>query len=505
MKSLRLLLALLSPVLLFFGCTKEKSFEVGNGTSTSQWEFSEGSNNFHGKVDTAYKSQIAAGVTALMLEGTSDDGTGLLTLGILGLNPSGTGVYQSPLVLFDYSNGTGTVYQNNITAAGEFTIEITKIDSVSVQGVFSGKVKDSTGALKTITNGKFSARFGSSITPPAGTGQITVWSKAGCGAGGTGPIKVELTFSIATISSNITSFTPAEPACGAAGTATFNVPAGTYTYNAICGTDTVRQVITVAAGQCIKSEVNFGTAVPNGQLTFWSKASCTAGGNITVKLVNGQTGTISNFTASAPSDCTAAGNANFTLQPGTYSWVAKCGPTDSVTGSVLVLPSQCVKIEVNFTGGPPASTNSWSFTDGTANKNFSGPFDFALFGDDPFVSSGKMLYISGTMSTSDSTMDLYVPFPVTATQPIPGTYVTVPNNPDGADWIFYDINTFTEFYYVKDVAVPSPPADLKLTIVITSYDPVTKVVKGTFSGKAWNAAGNVVTISNGKFDTEVQF
>lgn len=192
MKSLRLLLVLLSPMLLFLGCSKEKSFEVGSGSTTSQWEFTEGSNNFHGKVDTAYKTEIAAGVTALMLEGTSDDGTGLLTLGILGLTPTGTGVYVSPVVLFDYSKGTGTLYQNDISAAGQFTIEITRMDSASVSGVFSGKAKDSSGALKTITSGKFSAKLGSSNTPPVGTGQITVWSKAGCGSGGTGPIKVNL-------------------------------------------------------------------------------------------------------------------------------------------------------------------------------------------------------------------------------------------------------------------------------------------------------------------------
>ena len=128
MKSLRLLLALLSPVLLFWGCSKEKSFEVGNGSTNQEWEFTEGSNFFKGKVDTAYKTEVSAGVTALLLEGTSDDGTGTLTLGVIGLNPSAPGAYQSPTVLFDYSKAAGTIYQNDITATGQFTIEVTKID-----------------------------------------------------------------------------------------------------------------------------------------------------------------------------------------------------------------------------------------------------------------------------------------------------------------------------------------------------------------------------------------
>lgn len=613
MKSLRLLLALLSPMLLFLGCSKEKSFEVGNGSSTSQWEFTEGSNHFHGKVDTAYKTEIAAGITALMLEGTSDDGTGVITLGVLGLTPSGTGVYQSPVVLFDYTKGTGTLYQNDITAAGQFTIEITKMDSASVQGVFSGKAKDSTGVLKNITNGKFSARFGSVNNPPAGTGQITVWSKTGCGSGGTGPIKVELISSIATITSNITAFTATEPACGASGTATFNVPAGTYTYRATCGTDTVNQVVTVATGQCVKSQVTFGAPVQSGQATFWSKASCTAGGNITVKLSNGQTSTISSFTSTAPSNCTAAGNANFTLQPGTYTWVAKCGPTDSITGSVTILASQCAKVEVTFPSGPAAqyslvssggncsniqvhgtyfagkalsqdtntvtvqvnvtaigaytigtntvngysfsasgnftttgvqnvtlkglgtpvatgtnsflvtagtstcsftvtvqalppsgTLNKWSFTDATLGHTYSGDIDYTDF-DVDYVGVGKALDISGGVAGTDTAFDVYIQFPMSATQPISGTYITDPNafnanNLTSVD--LYDGPSLTEYYYVKDV--PSlPPPDVKLTIVFT-YDPSTKIAKGTFSGKMWNPAGNIVTVTNGKFEAQLQ-
>src|SRR5215212_3593962 len=149
MKSLRLLFLLLTPM-LFFACSKEKSFEQGSGTNTpSQWEFTEGSHFFKGKVDTAYVNDLGPGIKALLLEGTSEDGTGFLNIGIIGFNASAPGVYKTPSVLFEYSKASGTLYENDLTAVGEFTIEVTKIDSAGITGSFSGKVKDSTGAVKT--------------------------------------------------------------------------------------------------------------------------------------------------------------------------------------------------------------------------------------------------------------------------------------------------------------------------------------------------------------------
>ncbi|HEY0678352.1 MAG TPA: hypothetical protein VGD17_08695, partial [Chitinophagaceae bacterium] len=346
MKSLRLLLVLLSPM-LFFACSKEKSFEAGSGTTiNSQWEFTEGSRLFKGPVDTAFLTRIS-NVNSLIVEGTSDDGTGLLTIAVIGINTSSPGVYKSPAVVFDYSNNQGSIYQNDITAVDQFTVEITKIDSAGVTGTFSGQAKDTNGVLKPITSGKFSAKFGASVIPP-GTAQMTFWSKSSCSAGGN--INVTLTNSQ---TGSISSFTATAPACGAAGTASFNVPPGTYGWLAKCGTDSTAGVITLAANQCVKQEVVLGSATPTGEATFWAKSSCTAGGNITVKLSNNQTGTITSFNATAPASCTAAGNANFNLPAGSYTWVAKCG-TDSITGNLNLVASQCAKVEVQFPTGTAA-------------------------------------------------------------------------------------------------------------------------------------------------------
>jgi hypothetical protein len=598
MKLRRLLLVLMTPV-LFFACSKEKSFEQGAGTSTNQWEFTEGSNLFKGRVDTAYLVELGGGTKGLLFQGTSDDGTGLLGIGISGFNPSAPATYKTPNVQFEYIKSTGVVYENDLSATDKFTLEVTAIDSATVTAVFNGQVKDSTGAIKTITNGKFKARFKNTSTA-TGDGQATFWAKNSCTAGGNITV---------TLSNNqtgaISTFAATAPACGATGTASFTVPAGSYAFKAKCGSsDSTVGVITVAANQCTKQEVVFGAAPATGQVSFWAKNSCTAGGNITVKI-NNQNGTISSFTAAAPANCTATGNANFTLPVGTYTWKTFCG-TDSIVGNVTVVASACAKVEVVYPTGAPAqyalvncgtaqingtyivnkplgdtnnvvvqvnvttlgsysigtttvngytfsksgnftttgiqnvtlqgsgspvvagsntftatagtsscnfnvtvinqttsaTFNTWSFTQGT--KTYTGTFpNGADFGDD-FFGFGKAVDMFGEIPNTDTTFDLYVQFGASATQPVPGSYTTNPDlfNANTTDLYMYDTNV--DIFYVKDFP-PLPPTTPTLTIVVTSYDATTKIVKGTFSGTAWNSGGVIVPITNGKFEAEVHF
>jgi hypothetical protein len=51
---------------------------------------------------------------------------------------------MSPHVSFQYL-AAGSLYASDITASGDFTVVISKIDSVSVSGTFTGKVKDTAG------------------------------------------------------------------------------------------------------------------------------------------------------------------------------------------------------------------------------------------------------------------------------------------------------------------------------------------------------------------------
>ena len=600
MKLLRSLFVLLSPMILFFGCTKEKSFEAGNNNVNAQWEFKEGSNQFKGTVDTAFLVDLGAS-KGFVLEGTSDDGTGLLTIAISNFNTAAPATYKTPNVQFGYVKPSGILYQSNLAAIDQFTVQVTGIDSVSVTGVFSGKVKDSAGADKTVVDGKFTAKLKNSPTP-APNGQLTFWSKATCTAGGNIAVKLSNNQT-----GTITAFTANAPTCGANGTASFNVPAGNYVYQAICGTDTLNAVVSVVSNQCTTQELIFAGTAPTGQVTFWAKNSCTAGGNITIRI-NSQQGAISTFTATAPANCGAAGAASFTLPQGVYSYKALCGG-DSLQGNVVITAAGCTKQEIvfptgtgatyslvstagncanftpqgtytqgvaldnsnkvtvqvnvtvigsysittnnvngysfsaagNFTttgvqnvvlqgvGTPTAAgTNNftttastsncafpitvnpgtptghrWSFTQG---RNFEGPVTDA-FWDDDWLGFGKSVDIYGEIAGTDTIVNIYVQFPASATQPIPGTYVTNsdPTSNITHDFLMWDNNNTTTFiYWAKDITPPFDP-NVKMTIIITSYDPTTKIIKGTFSGQCWNGAGQVVTISNGKFEAEVEF
>ncbi|WP_315820219.1 hypothetical protein [Paraflavitalea speifideaquila] len=48
----------------------------------------------------------------------------------------------------------------------KFTLTITKINSTEVAGIFSGEVKDTSGNIKTITDGSFTAKFGTAPPTP---------------------------------------------------------------------------------------------------------------------------------------------------------------------------------------------------------------------------------------------------------------------------------------------------------------------------------------------------
>ncbi len=276
MKTLRLaLLSLLGISALFISCTKEKSFEVpGGGNVIAEWEFKE-NKDYKGTIDTAYVEDFGTSIKSLFVLGTSSDGKEELSIQIVGVNTSAGATYKTPQVLFQYLNNTAAIYTSDVTAIGDFTVVITKIDSVSVSGTFTGKVKDSANASKTIVNGKFSAKLDNPANPP----------------------------------------------------------------------------------------------VTNGQLTFWAKQSCTAGGNITVKLNNNQTGVITAFTTNEPA-CGASGTASFTLAPGVYNWKANCGTSDSTSGIVTVQSNQCVKLEVVFAPPTNCLVSDLAFYDYATNIPF---------------------------------------------------------------------------------------------------------------------------------------
>jgi len=256
MKYLQRLLLLSAISFGIFSCQKEYSVENNTGGSnvTAQWSFKEGGIEFKGPIDTAGVDSIGT-YKIFSINGHSNDKKDLINLEFFGTDLK-VGTYKTPYCLFAYSRNGVITYQTNQTAIDSFTIIVTKLDSTGVIGSFSGKAWDSTKTYKTIVDGKFSAVFKTS-TPPASTdsGQVVLWSKAGCGGGtSTTPINV----SVNGKAGQITQFNANEPTtCDPAGRFFVKLPVGTYPWVAKCGTDSVSGTVTVTKGGCTKVLVDF--------------------------------------------------------------------------------------------------------------------------------------------------------------------------------------------------------------------------------------------------------
>ncbi|MDF2187286.1 DUF4595 domain-containing protein [Paraflavitalea sp. CAU 1676] len=151
-------------------CKKELSYEGGYVApiGTEAWEFKQGSAAYLGPIDTAYYLNTGS-VNSLVLEGTSTDKTGNFYLEIIGANII-TGNYATPSVVFGYYNNGTLIYSNDPLAANKFSVTITSIDTAGVSGTFTGEVLDTTGAVVTVTDGKFAAKFTSTTPGPVPTG-----------------------------------------------------------------------------------------------------------------------------------------------------------------------------------------------------------------------------------------------------------------------------------------------------------------------------------------------
>jgi hypothetical protein len=239
---------------LFFSCKKEKSLEGGTASGATQWEFKDSALLFNGRMDTAY-IQTAGSISSIVLEGTSTDKTSDFYLEIFGTNIT-AGTYKSPYVQFTYVVNSAVLYESIPSNTDKFSVTITKIDADGITGTFSGEVEDVVGNTKKITAGAFTGKFKTSA-PPSGTGQLTLWSKQGCGGSGSIAVKVQGQ------TGTITSFHTTAPACGVAGAANFTLPAGNYSWEAYCNTDTARGTVVVTPGSCSAVEVIFGLVSTN--------------------------------------------------------------------------------------------------------------------------------------------------------------------------------------------------------------------------------------------------
>ena len=256
MKIFKQLLWLTGAFLLFYSCKKEKSVEGRTSSGNTQWSFKDSALNFDGSMDTAYL-QTSGSISSIILEGTSTDGTSDFYLEIFGNNIT-KGTYKNPNVQFVYVVRGAALYESVPANIDKFIVTITNIDANGITGTFSGEVADALGKTKNITGGVFTGTFiGTTIPPATGNGQLTLWSKQGCGGSGSIAVKVQGK------AGTITAFQNSAPACGLPGAATFALPAGNYTWEAYCNLDTVRGIANIVSGSCSNTEVVFNAVTTN--------------------------------------------------------------------------------------------------------------------------------------------------------------------------------------------------------------------------------------------------
>lgn len=318
-------------LLMLFSCRKEKSAEDSQiPPIIAQWEFQEGGSLFGGDMDTA-SIHRQSGISTLDLKGhKTGDQDWTIVLQIMTENIS-LGEYNNPFIFFQYSDGGTVVFQNSPLQSQPFSVVISAIDSVSVSGTFSGTVIDSSGAARTISEGKFSAPIsGGSFVAPGVTGQLTIWTKTLCGNGD--PIKIVVNGQ----EKEVTSASSTEPTCGADEATTFTLPVNTYSVLAICGTDSVSYNIQILENTCTLLQIDFNDPQPlsgdyfpllqtwtygniddfeNDTLTISSSGDSTINEKTYTVFRNEKTGGLKFYRKEGSSYYECATSSNFTVEP----------------------------------------------------------------------------------------------------------------------------------------------------------------------------------------------
>lgn len=172
-------------------------------------------------------------------------------------------------------------------------------------------------------------------------------------------------------------------------------------------------------------------------------------------------------------------------------------PTSAVTTNIpITVGSTSCSFILNVsqgstTGNPNVADSAWQFKE--AAKTFYGPFIDVY--DTTIAQVGYGLAFDGVMKTSnDTTFSMGVLFP--------GNTITTGT---------YNTNNLNAYLYLTDNKnnVDLYSADVFHTgstvqIIITAYDPNTRIITGTFSGNAINASNTAVPLTQGKFRAYVR-
>lgn len=165
MKFLRTIGSLVVIIFLLNACQKEYSFERGTLPPAGSWQFSNGSTNYSGNIDSVYEATMGT-IKELFIVGKTTNGTQFFQLHLFADSfKIGTYIASSFQSSFTYNTSAKTIYTAS-QLIGEFVVSITAINNTNIEGTFSGTAKDSSGNLVQLTNGKFKSSFaGGSINP----------------------------------------------------------------------------------------------------------------------------------------------------------------------------------------------------------------------------------------------------------------------------------------------------------------------------------------------------
>ena len=220
-------------------------------------------------------------------------------------------------------------------------------------------------------------------------------------------------------------------------------------------------------------------------VTLEVDVTVTGGYSITTAPVNG-------MTFSGTGNLTTPGLQIITLQGSGVPTTAGKNTIPISTGT-----SNCsfsISVVAGTPGGgntdPNASDTAWQFTQGA--NTFKGPF-FDVH-DTTQNNVYGIVFIGIVPATADTAVFFGTVFPGSTIQT--GDY----NTQTSAFFSFVD--TRDTAHPIYDANYLTPTVNTKLTI--SSYDPTTRIITGTFTGTALNASNVSVPITNGKFKAKVR-
>lgn len=151
-----------------------------------------------------------------------------------------------------------------------------------------------------------------------------------------------------------------------------------------------------------------------------------------------------------------------------------CSFSVEVNPSVATIPT-----DVN------SSDSAWKFSQG--NRVFNGYFDGALTDD---INGSHVLTLVGLTSTKDSAIAILID--------MGGSVVKIGTFKSTTSVTF----SFFDYQGSNIYAADKTTSGVELTVIITAYNAVTRVVEGTFSGTVLDRNNLKVTLSGGKFKAQ---